>query len=113
MQTLFNWPGGATFVLTIGNLKIACDPVLCSKGTVQDFFWFKSERLEQPVYSEDTFRDVDLWLITHKHLDHLDDKGLEQIKPKTKVICNPNSAPILTRNGNANLADLSSRQRSV
>lgn len=110
MQTLFNWPGGATFVLTIGNLKIACDPVLCSKGTVQDFFWFKSERLEQPVYSEETFRDVDLWLITHKHLDHLDDKGLEQIKPNTKVVCNPNSAPILKRNGNNNLTILQWKQ---
>ncbi len=42
MDIEFNWIGGATFVLTLDNLKIACDPVLCKKGIVQDYFWFKT-----------------------------------------------------------------------
>jgi L-ascorbate metabolism protein UlaG (beta-lactamase superfamily) len=60
MELIFNWIGGATFVLRIGNLNIACDPVLCDKGTIQDFFWFKSQRIEQPVYSENDFENIDL-----------------------------------------------------
>jgi L-ascorbate metabolism protein UlaG (beta-lactamase superfamily) len=38
MEIIFHWIGGATFVMTIGNLNIACDPVLCEKGEIQDFF---------------------------------------------------------------------------
>jgi len=38
MELIFNWIGGATFVLSIGDLNIACDPVLCEKETIQDFF---------------------------------------------------------------------------
>jgi L-ascorbate metabolism protein UlaG (beta-lactamase superfamily) len=60
MELIFNWIGGATFVLCIGDLNIACDPVLCEKGTIQDFFWFKSQRIEQPVYSENDFENIDL-----------------------------------------------------
>jgi L-ascorbate metabolism protein UlaG (beta-lactamase superfamily) len=60
MELIFNWIGGATFVLSIGDLNIACDPVLCEKGTIQDFFWFKSQRIEQPVYSENDFENIDL-----------------------------------------------------
>lgn len=85
---IINWIGGATFILSIGNLNIAVDPVLCQKGTVQDYFWFKSERIEQPVYSEGDFENIDLWLITHNHEDHLDSIGLSKISSSSKVICN-------------------------
>jgi L-ascorbate metabolism protein UlaG (beta-lactamase superfamily) len=98
MELKFNWIGGATFVLSIGNLNIACDPVLCPKGTVQDFFWFKSKRLEAPVCNAETFKDIDLWLITHNHEDHLDSIGLSKINTQSTVISNPNAAGILKKN---------------
>jgi len=91
MNFIFYWVGGATFILSIGNLKIAVDPVLCEKGTVQDYFWFKSKRIEEPVYNTKQFEDVDLWLITHNHEDHLDSLGLSVISPNSKVITNKNS----------------------
>jgi len=87
----FQWIGGATFILTFDNLKIAIDPVLCSKGTIQDYFWFKSERLEEPVYQKEDFNNVDLWLITHNHEDHLDEKGLQMMSEDSMVISNANS----------------------
>jgi L-ascorbate metabolism protein UlaG (beta-lactamase superfamily) len=99
MELKFNWIGGATFVLSIGNLNIACDPVLCPEGTVHDFFWFKSKRLEAPVYNAETFKNIDLWLITHNHEDHLDKIGLSKINTQSTVICNPNSTGILKKNG--------------
>ncbi|NPV00414.1 MAG: hypothetical protein HPY53_03430 [Brevinematales bacterium] len=76
MDIRLKWVGGATWVMDIGNFKIACDPVLCAKGTVHDYRFFKSERLENPVYTRDDFRGVDFWLITHLHEDHLDMRGL-------------------------------------
>ncbi|MFZ4465277.1 MAG: MBL fold metallo-hydrolase, partial [Bacteroidales bacterium] len=103
METSFQWIGGATFVLKTGKLKIACDPVLCEKGKVQDYFWFRSRRLEQPVYDDLTFQNIDLWLITHPHADHLDEKGLSKIDDQSLVICNPDSLKKLSETGNRRL----------
>lgn len=110
MELIFNWIGGATFILTIGNLKIAVDPVLCEKGTIQDYFWFKSKRIEQPVYSENDFENIDLWLITHNHEDHLDSIGLSKISNSSKIICNKNSSKILQKNGINDLTILNWKQ---
>jgi len=106
MDAQFHWIGGATFVLSIGDLKIACDPVLCEKGTVQDYFWFKSKRLQQPVYDESTFKNIDLWLITHNHHDHLDAIGLSKIDNESTVVSNKNSLKKLTEKGIKNLTVL-------
>lgn len=99
MEVLFYWIGGATFILSVGDLKIAVDPVLCEKGTVQDYFWFKSKRLEDPVYTESDFKDIDLWLITHNHEDHLDSMGLSKIATETRVVTNKNTSEKLQKKG--------------
>lgn len=91
----FHWVGGATWILTVDGVKIACDPVLCPAGTVQDYGWFRSRRLEAPVYVEEDFRDVDLWLITHQHDDHLDWKGLAYIGACSHVVTHANALPKL------------------
>jgi N-acyl-phosphatidylethanolamine-hydrolysing phospholipase D len=110
MEMILNWIGGATFILSIGNLNIAVDPVLCQKGTVQDYFWFKSERIEQPVYSEGDFENIDLWLITHNHEDHLDSIGLSKISSSSKVICNKNSADLVRESSATDVTVLSWNQ---
>ncbi len=92
------WIGGATWILIIDNLKIACDPVLCTRGTVQDYFWFKSTRLEDPVYNAMDFDDVDLWLITHGHEDHLDKQGMEFIKQSQTLIADKSATTVLEKN---------------
>jgi len=110
MEVIFKWIGGATFILSIGDLKIAVDPVLCKKGTVQDYFWFKSERIEQPVYSESDFDNIDLWLITHNHEDHIDEIGLSKISNFTHILSNNNSSKILLKHGKKNLTILDWKQ---
>jgi L-ascorbate metabolism protein UlaG (beta-lactamase superfamily) len=110
MEILFHWIGGATFVMTIGNLNIACDPVLCEKGKIQDYFWFKSKRLEEPMYDEKTFSNIDLWLITHNHEDHLDSIGLSKIDSDCKVVSNKNSSKILQESGKNDLTVLDWKQ---
>ena len=91
MELTFHWIGGATFIMSIDDIKIGVDPVLCKKGTVQDYFWFKSRRIENPVYKDQDFENIDLWLITHNHEDHLDSIGLSKISNESQIICNRNS----------------------
>jgi N-acyl-phosphatidylethanolamine-hydrolysing phospholipase D len=106
MEILFHWIGGATFVMTIGNLNIACDPVLCERGKIQDYFWFKSKRLEEPMYDEKTFSNIDLWLITHNHEDHLDSIGLSKIESDCIVVSNGNASKKLTDKGITDLTSI-------
>ncbi len=85
----FKWIGVATWVMTVNDLKIACDPVLCPKDTVQVHApGFSSKRLTDPVFEEDDFKAVDIWLISHEHLDHLDDDGLLVIDRSPIIIAN-------------------------
>ncbi len=91
MDCTFKWIGGATWILQVGGMRIACDPVLCPLGTIQDYFWFKSKRIEAPVYDDRDFQDVDLWLITHKHEDHMDEPGILRIDPSSEIVTHPNA----------------------
>lgn len=110
LQIDFKWIGGATFILTIDGVKIAVDPVLCAKGTVQDYFWFKSMRIEEPIYTTHDFKNVDLWLITHNHEDHLDEIGLSQIDENATIISNSNASKILKNNHKKNITVLNWHQ---
>ena len=103
MKVLFKWVGGATFILSIGDLKIAVDPVLCEKGSVQDYVLFKSERLEQPMFFEGDFENIDLWLITHEHEDHLDKAGISKISVDSTTVCNNKAYQLLKK---VNIKDL-------
>jgi len=86
MNITFKWIGGATWILQIDSVKIACDPVLCSEGHVQDYKYFKTTRLNSPVYNESDFKNVNLWLLTHNHEDHIDSKGFEMIENDSVII---------------------------
>ncbi len=106
MNITFKWIGGATWILESGDLKIACDPVLCTSGTIQDYFWFKSKRVEEPKYEVSDFHNVDIWLITHGHEDHLDDMGLKFIETKSAVITHKNALAKLQKTGSDNITTL-------
>ena len=86
----FKWIGAATWVLNIDGVKIACDPVLCGKETVQDHRFFKGKRRTDPQYTDNDFKDIDFWLLTHPHEDHIDAYGVTKIEPSTKIYANSN-----------------------
>ncbi|MEO0722954.1 MAG: MBL fold metallo-hydrolase [Bacteroidota bacterium] len=86
----FKWVGAATWVLSIDDVKIACDPVLCKKGTVQDHIYFRAKRRTEPQFDSEDFQDVDFWLLTHAHEDHIDVHGLMKIESDAKIYANPN-----------------------
>jgi len=85
MKFEFKWIGGATWILCFNGTRIGCDPVLCPEGSIQDYFYFKTRRLNPPQFETSEFDDIDLWLLTHDHEDHLDNEGLKRIK-KNRVI---------------------------
>lgn len=88
MKIEFYWVGNATFIIKIDNtIKIACDPCLVPKDEVVKFSSFSSKRLKGPMYDKKTFENIDTWLLTHNHLDHLDDYGKKAINEETKIIC--------------------------
>src|SRR3989338_3900316 len=98
--------GGATFVYSISTnqnekLTIACDPVLCPKGQVHDYGLFKSTRLQEPeLEGEGDLKDVDIWLLTHGHEDHLDIFGFQKIlsgKSNSIIIAHPSVENLLKK----------------
>jgi N-acyl-phosphatidylethanolamine-hydrolysing phospholipase D len=86
MKISFKWIGGATWILQIDNLKIACDPVLCEEGHIQDYKYFKTKRLNNPVYDKADFKNINLWLLTHNHEDHIDPPGFKMINKDSAII---------------------------
>lgn len=87
MNIDFNFIGCACFTLEIdGKLKIGCDPALAPKGTDYSSGNFQSIKQKDPVYSKKTFKNIDLWVLTHAHFDHLDEKGVSVIEKGANVI---------------------------
>ncbi len=92
----FKWIGSATWIMTIDGIKLACDPVLCPKDTIQNYgLGLSSKRMTSPVYDESDFKDVAIWLITHEHQDHLDAAGLSKINPESIIITNNKAQQLL------------------
>ena len=92
----FKWIGAATWVLKIDDLKIACDPVLCPKDTIHKYAPGRnSKRLTEPVFDEEDFKNVDIWLISHEHEDHLDKHGLSKIDAEAIIVANKKAERIL------------------
>lgn len=103
MNIHFKLIGGATWIIEIEELKIACDPVLCPNGTVLDFGLFKSKRIKAPVYIDEDFQNIDLWLITHDHEDHLDEIGLSKIDSEATIISHKNAIDELKKTKSNNI----------
>ena len=97
MKLTFAWIGGPTWVLEAEGLRIGCDPSLSPAGVVQNFGWFRSKRLTDPIYTSSTFDRIAVWLITHGHADHLDEPGLRQIRKDAIVLTHPSASSRLRR----------------
>lgn len=96
MDLELNIVGGATWILNVDNVfKIGCDPVLAPTGTEYDFKFFKSRRIKGPVFDDSTFENVQIWLITHGHSDHVDEQGMKKILDEDRVFCSKNSEKLL------------------
>ena len=92
MNIKFLHVGVATCILDIdGKVKIGIDPALAPLNHKIVFKTFDSVRIKSPKYQETTFKDIDIWLITHPHEDHIDSFGKEVISSVSTVICDNNT----------------------
>ena len=104
MKLNFKWIGAGCFTLEVNDqLKLACDPCLGPKGSLYDFKFFKSSRIKDPVYEPSDFKDVDCWLLTHQHEDHIDNKGTKYLMTDVKKIAQRDMSKWLAKEGVKNV----------
>ena len=107
MELNFNLIGCSTWVMDIDNkFKIGCDPSLAPKGTKYIYKGLKTSRVKDPVYNKNTFEDVKVWVLTHGHFDHIDEKGLTVIKDGSQVVSHKNCSKILKKRENLDVTYL-------
>jgi L-ascorbate 6-phosphate lactonase len=68
-SVVFSWLGQSSVALRLGGTTVLVDPFLSAHP----------DRLVPPPFSAEEARRVDLVLITHDHLDHLDELALPEI----------------------------------
>ena len=114
MQLELNIVGGATWVLNVDNkFKIACDPILAPVGTEYNFKFFKSKRVKAPIYNDSTFNNVKIWMLTHKHADHIDELGIKRILKGDYVVCRKDLQNLLKKKGNKNIITLDWHENQI
>lgn len=96
MELDFTLVGCGTWVLNVDNkFKIGCDPALAPAGTKHIYKGLATQRVKSPVYSDKTFANTKIWILSHSHFDHIDKAGLKMIPVGAKVVCNKNCEKIL------------------
>ncbi len=94
------WIGHASFVLRLGGLVVATDPVWSNRlgGAVA--------RLTAPGVAFDALPAIDVVTISHNHYDHLDLPTLRRIGPTALYICGIGGASLLRSAGLPNVVEL-------
>jgi len=113
MKIHVTWVGGATAIITVDDLKIVTDPCLSPAGTIQHYTRFDTVRQNDPVYPAGAFSDVDLWLLTHGHEDHLDEEGRAAVHPGASVVSDSSAGNVLKDAGLHDLRALSTGERTT
>lgn len=80
-EPTFTWFGHSSYLLCVDGKKILVDPVFHNASPVPIFG--KSYNYTYQYQVED-FPEIDVVLITHDHYDHLDEKSIKKLIPKTK-----------------------------
>jgi len=80
----------ATLLINYAGKKILVDPMFSSKGAFESFAGIANNPIvDLPMSIEEIVKDVDLTLVTHTHLDHLDPKALDFLDTKGKIYIQP------------------------
>jgi len=98
------WIGHATFLIKLGNTTIITDP-LFSKNTGPLIFGPK--RYVDPAINLKEIPEVNLFLLTHNHYDHLDYRTIKKFPyKKAKVLTPLKLSKYFTRNGFNNVQEM-------
>ncbi len=98
------WIGHATFLIRLGNTTIITDPVF-SKNMGPLIFGPK--RYVNPAIDLKDIPEINLYLLTHNHYDHLDYRTIKKFPhKKTKVLTPLKLSKYFTRNGFDNVEEM-------
>jgi N-acyl-phosphatidylethanolamine-hydrolysing phospholipase D len=109
----FQWIGGPTYVLQLGNFKILTDPMLCAKSDTA--FVIKKHpttgalnayiaRFAEPGKLDTN--NIDLLLISHLHADHFDNEAKNILNKNLKTIVPANNKETILNWGFYNVTGL-------
>jgi L-ascorbate metabolism protein UlaG (beta-lactamase superfamily) len=79
------WFGHSSYLIKINGKHILVDPVFC--GHASPFSFTTKSFAGTDIYTVDDLPEIDVLLISHDHYDHLDYKTVQQLIPKTKIVC--------------------------
>jgi L-ascorbate metabolism protein UlaG (beta-lactamase superfamily) len=82
-QNSITWLGHATFLIRINGKIILTDPFLTEYAS--PFWIFGSRRYVQPGISLANLPPIDMVIISHNHLDHLDAETVESLQGKDNI----------------------------
>tara|TARA_B100000686_G_scaffold181636_1_gene188640 strand:+ start:134 stop:1129 length:996 start_codon:yes stop_codon:yes gene_type:complete len=98
------WIGHATFLIKLGETTIITDPVFEKN---MGPFIFGPKRFVDPAINLDELPNVDLFLLTHNHYDHLSTRTIQRFPhKKAKVLTPLKLGKYFTRNGYRNVSEM-------
>jgi len=98
------WIGHATFLIKLGNTTIITDPVF--EKNVGPLI-FGPKRFVEPAINLKELPNIDLFLLTHNHYDHLSTRTIQKFPyKKAKVITALKLGKYFTKNGFKNVSEL-------
>jgi len=102
------WIGHATVLINFFGTNIITDPLFSRKFGINvfDLFTIGSKRLIAPAISIKKLPRIDLILISHAHLDHLDIPSLGKFDSKIPLVLAKNTSDIVDGMGWKNLYEL-------
>ena len=83
----FAWLGHTTFLIEIDGIVILTDPMFSQRAG--SFGWLSPKRYSKTLPSTDVLPELDVVLITHNHLDHMDENSIKALIPKTRHFITP------------------------
>ena len=90
--------GHSTVLIEMGGRRVLTDPVLFDRV-------YMLRRQVSPL-SPELYRNIDVAIISHLHLDHLDFGSLRLLGPDTHVVVPRGAAALMVRKGIGNVSEL-------
>jgi L-ascorbate metabolism protein UlaG (beta-lactamase superfamily) len=92
-----SWIGHATVLLNFFGVRILTDPVFSDRVGLNfaGLFTLGPKRLVAPALTPEMLPPIDLILLSHAHMDHLDLPSLKRLDGKIPLVMAPNTSDVI------------------